>query len=646
MPHQSSVHVPDHEVAPAEPAQDSSLVNNYIDGGRVRSSSGEGGIGNGIKGLSDVGGGAAPGGSAPSDPSEGDGWADGSDHLDVGEDQDVAGGEVSGKGHARGCGCDGCRALTLDDAYNEERKRNFIKQFPEAEFKADADCESDRYNWSDLDVQLNHLSCCYSEEKGLQHKAKLFGLVYKKVHYVCKDGEPGYWNNQRKWIHYDARASILAASDYDKREAFCYCAYHTKKGQSASCQDTDYCPRCCYNLYCEPMLMEYGNCFGADQEVYFITLSFTRDQEESKRMRLGDLTEPEKEQIAAHGLVDLYEVKGLRFVESEHLEQVQKYWEICRRAMRDAVSRNRRFSGAFGSLELAVSFGPLRVTPHAHFIGFSAGLCADDMRKLRRDMRKRIRNCRGIADKLYPSVAVRRIKSKRDYKIVIRYLFKPIPIEQPYGFAAMNAKWETKSMMQLNEETNLFVENLPWVWYGVKGVLRLGICSATSTQYCGKVTPERQKRRKIDQARRKKRRAETAASKKLPLGHPRYARRLSRKEQDAKEQMRREIRDMTRDGELPVKQKRAPFRRRRKQIATAPEKIVNKSHSTPAVSSHAPPESASASAIIVPASFLARLKRLCPPVCTHIPPEAARLRPPDPNQVQPAKNSHHDFDEY
>jgi hypothetical protein len=83
---------------------------------------------------------------------------------------------------------------------------------------------------------------------------------------------------------------------------------------------------------------------------------------------------------------------------------------------------------------------------------------ADYVRELRRTMKELIRNSRQLRDKLYPSVAVYRIRSEEDYRAVIRYLFRPIPIELPYEYAAASLGYEITGMRCLNADLNLFLE--------------------------------------------------------------------------------------------------------------------------------------------------------------------------------------------
>lgn len=409
------------------------------------------------------------------------------------------------QGHGPDCSCPRCNmAVSIGDG----RRSLFLKKFPEAEFAETLDCDVDRLIWSDLDLQLNHLACrcprCHTEEVG-----ELLKIVYKKVHYVRKDGELGYFNKQREFADYDQRASILVLADYEHRDRFCRCGLARRDGKSSGCGDIRFCPRCCWNLRTEPVLEEYLDVYGADQEVVFITLSLSRDAREEARIVYKDLTRSEIEQIKEGCLADGLNKQGLRFVDAEDLIQCQAYWDVCKKVIRYAEQKGW-FSGAVSAPELAVQFNPVTVLPHEHGVGFSPGFCAENAREMRRYMKRLIRQCRAISDKMHPSVYIYRITSKEDYEAVLKYCFKPIAIERAYGLASAVAGRDPVALARIDRGVERFIENVVLAFSEVHRIRRYGICLATHKGYCGHVTDERKKKRKKEAERRARKRAEEA----------------------------------------------------------------------------------------------------------------------------------------
>lgn len=251
------------------------------------------------------------------------------------------------------------------------------------------------------------------------------------------------------------------------------------------------------------MLEEYGDCFGADREVYFITLSSSRDAREESRLIFKDLTKSDMEQIKVGVLADPADSRGLRFVDPEDYLQCQSYWDIQQQVIKRAIDKGW-LSGAVGAPELAVRFAPLGANPHRHYVVFSPGLTADRVREMRRWMKALIRQSRRISDKLQPSLAVYRITSQKDYEAVLKYCFKPIAIEQAYDLALAGSERTASFFHRLNRETNLFLDGIDLVFHEVTKLDRRGICSTSDSDYCGYVTPERMKKRVRERKRRKK----------------------------------------------------------------------------------------------------------------------------------------------
>jgi hypothetical protein len=185
-------------------------------------------------------------------------------------------------------------------------------------------------------------------------------------------------------------------------------------------------------------------------------------------------------------------------------------------------------------------------------------------------MKELIRNSRQLRDKLYPSVAVYRIRSEEDYRAVIRYMFKPIPIELPYEYAASSLGYETTQMRRLNQDVNLFLEGLRFVWHEIPRIERHGICSASSSVYAGTVTPERKEKRQAAREYRKKRKAEDRAIRRRFPDYQPYRRTRSREQRELLSLIRILFRRMLEDDDVPkeriqglIQQLRRRTRRRR-----------------------------------------------------------------------------------
>ena len=441
-------------------------------------------------------------------------------------------------------------------ALDEEGCYLFEQEFPQAQHAEQLNCERDHRVWTDLNLQLNHLRCGHG--KAVQDLLK---AVYRKVTGVRKDGEPGYWNNQAAWDHYDKRACLIGHSTYYHRASICLCGYPRRDGKNSGCGDVSFCPRCNYNLRRGPMLAEFGDSFAAALEVLFVTLSLSRDPAEASRLVYKDLTKSDWAQIAKHGLTQPYRKRDLLpFQEPEECSQCQVYWRLFNKAMKQA-QKQRRISGAFGSLELAVRFRPLGVIPHAHYAAFSSGFSSDYARELRRTLKRLIRQTRRLTTKLHPSVAIYRICTPEDYRRVIKYVYKPVKVEQAYDFAAELVDHENDQMELLNREVNYFVEGLDGVFMGIQRTLRCGICSPRAHGYCGIVTPERQEEREAAAAYRKRKKAQIA---KLEADLPGYRHRKPRLSQEAnlaRLEFRLRVKKAIRDGELPDKRPR-PWHKR------------------------------------------------------------------------------------
>lgn len=162
------------------------------------------------------------------------------------------------------------------------------------------------------------------------------------------------------------------------------------------------------------------------------------------------------------------------------------------------------FSGVIGGPELAVRLQPLRVLPHCNLICWSAGFSTDDARKFRRQIRDKMRNCRRLTLRLYPSLACYRLTSPDDLRAVLRYFFKPIDLAGAYLSAAERVNYEPAGMENLNRDSNLFLTNLPLVFHRLPRLTRFGRCHASHRAYLGHVTDWRQRQRNLAAERRQR----------------------------------------------------------------------------------------------------------------------------------------------
>jgi len=75
----------------------------------------------------------------------------------------------------------------------------FRKEFPEADLDPVLDLDGAALDWSNFPAQL------FQRRQLPEREKSLLGVLYRKCHYIRKNGQPGYWNNQRPWREYDSR---------------------------------------------------------------------------------------------------------------------------------------------------------------------------------------------------------------------------------------------------------------------------------------------------------------------------------------------------------------------------------------------------------------------------------------------------------
>ena len=163
----------------------------------------------------------------------------------------------------------------------------------------------------------------------------------------------------------------------------------------------------------------------------------------------------------------------------------------------------KNLTGVVGGPELSVIFRPLRVLPHANFVLWSSSFTVDNARTLRRLIREKMKNCRRLKLKLFPSVGCYRLVSRDDLRNVLRYLSKPIDLASAYCTAAGIANYAPAEMAILNGEMNRLLRNLPIAFFRVRRIERHGACHGGSRGYFGHRTPERNARRERESQRQR-----------------------------------------------------------------------------------------------------------------------------------------------
>jgi hypothetical protein len=361
-------------------------------------------------------------------------------------------------------------------------------------------CLASRQDWSDLHHQLELATYINAYER-----QKLLATVHQKVTTPVGSSFSDYWRKQAVWNGYNRAASIVACSDYTRRDDFVHCGYST-----FSCQDRLLCPRCCFNNLARRVQEEFGNSFAADREVFYIVLSLSRDPDETHRLKFKDIGDDEfhglKHRGASAPFTEVVNAGayGAEFAAYEDMLQCRLLWQFMTEAIREFTGNKRGslFSGVVGGPELAVQFQPLRVLPHANYLCWLPGFSVAGARDLRKFLRTKMRDCRQLETGLYPSVACYRLRAADDLRRVVNYIFKPIDLASAYTRAAERVNYTPADMECLNRDLNSFLKNVPDVFWKLNRVSRYGRCSASHRSYIGEVSAYRQAEREAAAERR------------------------------------------------------------------------------------------------------------------------------------------------
>ena len=358
------------------------------------------------------------------------------------------------------------------------------------------ECASGNLIWSNLGQQYRHAHCCCTPPQ-----RSLLRITQEKIKPSAGSSFTDYWAKQSCWNNYDSLASIITRSSYARQEDFIRCGYSSFK-----CHDRLLCPLCCHNLLARPVLEEFGDAFGGDNDVFYIVISLSPNPDETNRLIVKDVSDDEFQNLKVRGTNEAFggQDYGVEFHTGDDLRDCRILWSFFKDAVREFTGSKSGcwFSGAVGGPELAVRFQPLRVLPHANYLVWSPGFSADGARELRRFVRKKMLNCRPLQTKLFPSVACYRLRTADDLRRVVKYIFKPIDLAAAYISAAERSNHTPAGLAHLNLETNEFLKNVLDVSWCLRRVSRYGRCNANHRDYFGHVTEYRRALRERDAERR------------------------------------------------------------------------------------------------------------------------------------------------
>ena len=209
---------------------------------------------------------------------------------------------------------------------------------------------------------------------------------------------------------------------------------------------------------------------------------------------------------------------GVPFETGDDVEQCRLLWKLFNEAIHEftGTGRHQRFLGVVGGPELAVQFQPLRVLPHCNFVVFTNSFTEDDARELRRLIRTKMRNCRPLKLKRFPSVACYRLRTRDDLRAVLSYSTKPIDLTGQYTRAAERIKFEPAAMAALNADLKEFLNRLPDAFHQLPRITRHGVCHPNSQGYIGQISDWRQARRERDAERRRALRQDGSRAQRKP----------------------------------------------------------------------------------------------------------------------------------
>jgi hypothetical protein len=360
-----------------------------------------------------------------------------------------------------------------------------------------AEYDSVQHVWSSLPLQVQFANF----NPSLQQRELLLEANAKLTEDI---GSPysNYWKKRDARSNYGSLLSLAIRGDYAGAEDLAKCGFVT-----FGCRDRCLCPRCCQNRLARPLLEEFGNAIGSGHKVHYLVLSFSRNPEESSRLKYQDGEGPDRgsskgTKLAAPCAPEDY---GIPFETVADVEQCRLLWRLLGEAIRKFIGtgRNARALGALVMPELAVQHAPVRVLPHLNLIIWSHGLSLDDVRQLRRLIKGIMHNCRRLKLNLHPCISCRRLTSPDDLQKVIAYSAKPIDLAAAYSRASGLVNHEPAQMAALNTEVNLFLRHLPDAFQRVRRVERLGGCHFGSGDYFGVETPQRAARHERDAERRR-----------------------------------------------------------------------------------------------------------------------------------------------
>ena len=116
------------------------------------------------------------------------------------------------------------------------------------------ECRDDQHNWASFETQFRHANCHHAA-----HQSDLVQELHRKFNpKIDSNYDARVWLSQKNWFSYDATATIIACSNYERRIDFVRCGYAFGARRFA-CKDRLLCPRCCHLRHALPLLEEFGD---------------------------------------------------------------------------------------------------------------------------------------------------------------------------------------------------------------------------------------------------------------------------------------------------------------------------------------------------------------------------------------------------
>lgn len=358
--------------------------------------------------------------------------------------------------------------------------------------------QAERHRWDDLDLQLRIAS--REPAQFIEHELLL--EAQRKFSGGVGSAYGVQWAKLKAVRSYDKTLSLVICGHYPRREDLARCGF-----LNFSCHDRLLCPRCCSRFLGKRLADEFGNVALRGMQVFYICISLTPNPDEATRFKYRDFERADRDEVKGTKLAtpcdpDQY---GIPFQTMDDVEQARLVCNLISEVIHDftGTGKLQRFLGVVGGPELAVQFNPLRVLPHCNFIIWSDSFTVDDARELRRLVRQKMRDCRRLKLRRFPSVACYGLRTRDDVRAVLSYSLKPIDLAAAYTRAAERVDYVPSAMTTLNADAKAFLNRLPDVFHQLPRVTRHGCCHPNARGYIGHTTAYRAARREREAERRR-----------------------------------------------------------------------------------------------------------------------------------------------